>query len=438
MFRIATFLYSILYTITLLVYGPIRLWKAASRNQEIEISERLGRRLPLPPGHSHRPTVWIHAVSVGEVNAARSLINILAEDGLQLYLSTTTRTGRDHAKNLFGGKARIFYFPLDWKVACRKFLLHIKPDVVLLVETEIWPNFLVSAKELDIPVVLVNGRISDQSFRNYVRFGFIVRPLLNCFSYFCMQSEQDLERIRKMGAPPRRTLCTGNLKFDYSPHTTPKQEGLKRSITKVFKPLPENLLLVCGSTKPGEEEILLSIFEDLRVEFPSLRLLIAPRHPHRGDQLTALVREREIDCIQRSKDAIDMEPSITPGVLILDSIGELASIYELADLVFIGGSLVPTGGQNLIEAAAYGKAILFGPHMENFRKIAESFIEAGAALQAQDRAALEAKVRTLLRSPETRETLGEKARAVADKNRGAVERTMEVIKTYLPEKKTIT
>ena len=435
MFRVATILYSCLYTIAILFYGPFRIVRSVFRGQKIEVLERLGRLPEFPPESRDYPTVWIHAVSVGEVNAARSLINTLAELDLELYISTTTRTGQEQAKNLFRERAQVFYFPLDWKLICRRYLNRIRPDIVLLVETEIWPNFIVSARDLGIPIVLVNGRISDQSFRHYAKVRFLIQPLLDCFSHFCMQSQQDLERIHRLGAPRNRISCTGNLKFDYRVTTTPEKEALKRSVGEILKSSPEDLLLICGSTKPGEEELLLSTFENLRREFPNLKLLIAPRHPHRGDEVTELAKEGGFKCVQRSRDVLEVSKSGSADILVLDSIGELASIYALGDFVFIGGSLVPTGGQNVIEAAAYGKAILFGPHMENFRQVASVFLEAGAAIQISTSTELEPQLRALIRNPEHRTRLGQKAIAVVQMNRGAVERTMEAIERYFPQQK---
>jgi 3-deoxy-D-manno-octulosonic-acid transferase len=431
MFRVAIFFYSILYTVALLLYGPVRLLMAAFRSQKLAVLERIGRVLNLPSRVPDRPAVWIHAVSVGEVNAARGLINTLSDQDLELYLSTTTQTGQEQAKNLFHEKAHIFYFPLDWKFLCKRYLKHIYPGAVLLMETEIWPNFLISAQMLKIPVVLVNGRISDQSFKRYIRFRFILQPLLACFSHFCMQSDQDLKRIQRMGAPGKRTTCTGNLKFDYNLSSSPELDSLKQSIGRILKSSSEDFLLICGSTKPGEEEILLSIFEDLCEEFPNLKLMLAPRHPHRGDEVVSLARAKGFECLQRSRDPL-AQNGATTQVFVLDSIGELASLYELGDLVFIGGSLVPEGGQNVIEAAAYGKPILFGPHMENFRQVAKSFVDAGAARQLPDSNHLKIELRTLIQDPEKRIELGQKARGVIESHRGAVRRTVEAIGPYLP------
>ena len=433
MFRIATYFYSVLYTIALIFYGPFRVLRSLVRGQSIGIMERLGNIESVSAGNREGPTIWLHAVSVGEVNAAKSLVNALSGMGCKTFVSTTTETGQEQARKLFREKAEVFYFPLDWKPTCRKCLKKIQPDVVLLVETELWPNFIMSTRDLNIPLVLVNGRISDQSFLYYSKIRFIIKPLLDCFSHLCMQSQQDLERIQELGAPPGRTSALGNLKFDYQTVTDIDKKELKQSIEQILKEAPENLLLICGSTKPGEEGLLLTAYENLHLEFPTLRLLIAPRHPHRGAEVTALVKERGFSCIQRSKDPLEVNRTGPAHVLVLDSIGELASTYELGDLVFVGGSLVPMGGQNIIEAAAYGKAILFGPHMQNFRQVARAFLEARAAVQVTNPTDLLSQLRYLIGHPDNRKELGSRALEVVRLNRGSVERTMAVVRNYIPE-----
>jgi len=320
---------------------------------------------------------------------------------------------------------------LDWQVICRRYLNRIRPDVVLLVETEIWPNFILSAKDLEIPVALVNGRISDQSFHRYVKVRFLIQPLLDSFAHFCMQSQQDLTRIRSLGPPEDRTSCTGNLKFDYIASVDSSNEPLKQAVSNILKASPGNCLLICGSTRPGEEELILSSFRNLREEFPDLKLMIAPRHPHRGAELREMLRGGGLRLVQRSRDDLETAEKGSADVLLLDSIGELASMYEIADLVFIGGSLVPKGGQNIIEAAACGKPIVFGPHMDNFRQVARSFREAGAAIQLSVSTELEAELRLLLQNPAKMNQLGQRALTVIEQNRGAVKRTIEAIEPFL-------
>ncbi|MGW8179590.1 MAG: 3-deoxy-D-manno-octulosonic acid transferase [bacterium] len=434
MFRVASLFYSFLYTIAIFFYGPVRILQAAVRKQKLGVLGRLGKLPEFLPTDRRVRTVWVHAVSVGEVNAAGPLIKCLAKVDVQIFLSTTTGTGQEHATRLFGNIAQVFYFPLDWQVICRRYLKRIRPAVVLLVETEIWPNFILAARDLGIPLALVNGRISDRSFRRYVKARFLVQPLLGSFAQFCMQSQQDLKRIRRLGAPKDRTSCTGNLKFDYIAAADSRNEHLKQVVSNLLKPDPGDLLLICGSTRSGEEELILSSLRNLRKEFPDLKLLIAPRHPHRGAEVREMLRDGGFRFVQRSRDNLETTEKGSADVLILDSIGELASMYEIADLVFIGGSLVPKGGQNIIEAAACGKPILFGPHMDNFRQVAHSFKEAGAAIQLSASSELEAELRRLLQNPEKMNQLGQRATTVIEQNRGALKRTIAVIEPFLRDR----
>ena len=433
MFRTVTLLYSLLYTLGLLFYGPIRVVQTLIRGQKVGLIARLKPPDPIQ-APSSRQTIWIHAVSVGEVNAVKPLAAELMRRNFILHISTITETGQEQAKAIFGEQAKIFYFPLDWKRVCRRFLKKIDPDIIILVETELWPNFISAAREQKIPLVLVNGRISDSSFRYYSRIRFLLQPLLESFTYLCVQSNQDQQRILALGAPIERTECVGNLKFDYQLVRNPEKEVLKNSLMTIIKRDPASLLLICGSTKPGEEEPLLSAFVSLRSEFPNLYLLLAPRHPHRGNEVTQLASDKNLRVLQRSQDGFDVTRGGEVDVVVLDSIGELSTLYQAGDLVFIGGSLVPEGGQNVIEPAACGKPILFGPHMENFRQIAEVFIRAGAAIQVPSIQEFEKECRNLLRQRELREDLGQRAMKVVTLNRGAVERTVGILQRLSSEK----
>lgn len=438
MLALTNALYSLLYTLSLLVYLPLFAYRLIfEKKHRIDWLQRLGLRPPAAEGAPAGPVVWIHAVSVGEVNVVRPLVKQLGLGPRQLWISTTTDTGQALAQRLFQEVARVFYFPLDWKWACRRYLLALRPAVVLLVETELWPGFIAAAKSLSIPVLVINGRISDTSFRRYGRIRFLLKPLLQQIERFCMQSRLDKERILQLGAPAERVRQVGNLKYDYHLPPSPEKERLVERMERLLKRGQEDPLWVCGSTREGEEEILLSAFRDLRAEFPSLALLIAPRHPHRGEGIARLVRSQGWNCVRRS-EFVETEGDgweetrlpARPDVLILDSIGEIAYLYQLAEVVFIGGSLVPTGGHNVIEPAYFGKPILFGPHMENFREISTTFLESYAALQVASAGELAAQVRELLKDPVTRRWLGRNARKVIRDNQGAVKRTIEAVARY--------
>lgn len=435
MFQALLYIYSLLFVLLgLVAYLPFYAFQAVTGKKRSVLFPRFRspESVPIrsPAGTSTR--IWIHAVSVGEVNAVRPLVKRLLDEGYTALISTTTHTGQKIAQDHFGGQATVFYFPLDLRIICRNFLRQLEPDLVVLTETEIWPNFVVASAELGIPTILVNGRISDRSSVRYCRFRFFFRPLLRKMSHFCMQSKLDKQRVEEIGAPSNRVNWVGNLKFDYHLDLTPKQQQLNSVLKNVLAVQGNELIWLCGSTKPGEEEVLLGIFARLRKHHHSLRMLIAPRHPQRGPEIAGLARDLSQRCLLRSALDGAGEESARSDILILDSIGELAHVYGIADLVFMGGSLVPTGGQNVIEAAAFGKPILFGPHMENFREIAKAFTDSYAALQVNSAPELEEKLSDLLNDAHAREWLGRNARKVIRNNQGALDRTLKLLKQYVP------
>jgi 3-deoxy-D-manno-octulosonic-acid transferase len=373
---------------------------------------------------------WVHAVSVGEVNSIRPLIDALNLKSSQLCISTTTETGQRLARQLFRDRARIFYFPLDWTWLCRKYLRSLDPAAVLVVETEIWPGFIVAAHELGVPVVLINGRISDRSFARYRYFRRPLRPFLQQLDRLCMQSPQDRDRIVELGSVGSRTCSVGNLKYDYSLDPDPGQAALTRRIRSLFGADP---IWVCGSTREREEEQLLDAFHEVKPEYPHLRMVLAPRHPRRSAAISDLLRQRGLVHLQRSSlnGFRDGGSPGRPEVLVLDTIGELPHLYELAQVVFVGGSLVTWGGHNIIEAAHFGKPILVGPHMHNFREMARTFLEGDAALQVRNSEDLARRLRELLGNVAARRGLGQNARRILRDNRGAVGRTVRIVGEYL-------
>ncbi len=382
------------------------------------------------PPPSGRARLWVHAVSVGEVNSIRPLIDALNLKSSQLCISTTTETGQRLARQLFRDRARIFYYPLDWPWLCRKYLRSLDPAAVLVVETEIWPGFIAAAREAGVPVILVNGRISDRSFARYRRIRRALRPFLRQFDRLCMQSARDRDRIVELGSVASRTGSVGNLKYDYSLGADTGRAALTRRIRNLFGTDP---VWVCGSTREGEEEQILDAYQEARREFPDLRVVLAPRHPRRSDEISGLLRHRGLVHLKRSRlnGFRDTGSPGRPEVLVLDSIGELAHLYELARVVFVGGSLVAWGGHNIIEAAHFGKPILVGPHMHNFREMARNFLDGGAALQVRNSGELARRLRELLRSEAARRGLGDNARRILRENRGAVDRTARIVGEYL-------
>lgn len=431
MLRFLLALYSLLYSLLAPLFIAFSFWSRPPSRKPV-----IGRRLgPPETAKGEQSGIWIHAVSVGEVNAVRPLCRRLNARGFPILLSTTTSTGQAVARSSLGNLATIFYFPFDLRRVCRRYLKRLEPRAVLLAETELWPNFILECSDRKIPLMLINGRISDRSLIRYRRIRLILRPLLDRFDRLCMQSKQDKKRILELGAPAGRVNWVGNLKYDYPRSQVPELQPLKTAIRKALQLEREDrLLFLCGSTKPGEEEILLRVYSRLRREH-SIGLLIAPRHPHRAGEVRTLLEKEGIGVALRSELEQEGNGRRPLNALILDTVGELASLYELADLVFMGGSLVPTGGQNVIEPAAFGRPILFGPHMTNFRQVADDFVAAYAALQVSGEEELFERLRDLAGDAHARHWLGRNARRVIRDNRGAVERTVEFLEQILEEGK---
>jgi len=432
MFQAILFAYSVLYLAFLLLYLPAVIFQAVFRGKKTRVLKRIFPRFETENRNNSQQSVWIHSVSVGEVNAALPLIRKLVDEDFRVFLSTTTATGQQVAQASAGPEVTLLYFPLDFKITCRAFLKKVRPDAVVVMETEIWPNFLETAQRQKVPVVFINGRISDNSFKKYLRISPLLKPLFSRIRLMCMQSEIDSERIRKIGAPDRILRVTGNMKFDYSLEIPEEKKNLQAQLSAFLRPEPDSLVWICGSTKPNEEEILSRIYANLKEKFPRLALLIAPRHPHRGAEVAEIFRNKGFRTIQRSRFHESREGE-GREVLVLDTVGELAALYEIADIVFMGGSLVPTGGQNIIEPAFFGKAILFGPSMSNFREIAEIFKEKNGALQATSPAELEQLLFRLLPDNRERALLGKNARKIMEDNRGAVNRNLDAVKQVISD-----
>jgi 3-deoxy-D-manno-octulosonic-acid transferase len=376
---------------------------------------------------------------VGEVNVIQPLVDKLGFPPDRLVVSTTTDTGQALAQKLFSQKARLCFFPLDWQWACRRYLRAATPRLVLMTETELWPGFLAAARGMGVPVMVINGRISDRSYRRYRLVRPFLRRLLPGIAEFCMRSAQDVERIVSLGAPSGRVRSVGNLKYDYELPPDSDKHRVVQAIDRLLRPTASSVVWLCGSTRENEEALLAGVFERLRGEFPQLRWLVAPRHPHRAEEVATLLSNRGFRVARRSminpEDSPSDDKGDLPDCLLLDSIGELAYLYQIADVVFIGGSLVPWGGHNVIEAANFGKAILFGPYMQNFRDVAGAFLAAGAAVQVSSADDLALRMRELLKDPEKRGALGAKAQDVIRANRGALERTLRAIQPYYDELK---
>src|SRR5216684_1523936 len=415
------------------------------------LGQRLGFSFPsLAKLPAQRPgAIWIHAVSVGEVLSSITLARRLKEayPDRPLIVSTTTITGHALARERAPFADAIFYFPLDWTFCVRRAIDAVKPSLVLVLETEIWPNFLREARRRGIPVLFVSGRISDRSFARYQRylskFGFFLRPFLRSTlenaSAFLMQSEKDAERIRALGAPAERVLVSGNLKYDMM---LPDATLLSRWLETEARARGRSPVVVAGSVVAAEEPLALIAFGVVQGEYPRALLVLAPRKPERFDAAAEFIHESRRKFIRRSEmKIVDLGQEVTTAtngsipedvnVILLDTIGELASVYRLADSAFVGGSLVPSGGHNILEPAAFGKIPVFGPSMENFAEIASRFVTAGAAIQVESPEDAGVAWIELLRDPERQRRMGETAKALVDGSRGATQRALAEIAKHL-------
>lgn len=363
--------------------------------------------------------IWVHAVSVGEVLAVSGLVEQMKENfrGYRVVVSTTTDTGQELARKRFGAE-NVFYFPMDFAFAIRPYLEELKPELLILAETEFWPNFLRAVHGRGVPVAVVNARISDRSWPRYRRFGWALRRMLAQINLFLAQTQTDRERLEALGAEPGRVHVTGNLKFDVRLPAPPPIVGTLRQAMAAER---AGLVLVCGSTVEDEEAPLLKAFENLRVSHPRAVMILAPRHPERFDDVAILVRQMGIALQRRSR--WQNEP-LGGGVFLVDSIGELAALYALADVAFVGGSLVPRGGHNIIEPAQHGVAIVTGNHTENFRDIVGLF-QSRDAVRIVGLAELPLTLMHLLEDDEERRALGQRAKETIQSQMGATSRTLQ-------------
>ena len=388
--------------------------------------ERLGFVPRLP--NSAAPRLWVHAVSVGEVQLARQLLaEILARrPEVEILLSSTTSAGRRFALEAKLPKTKVCALPLDLSILTRRAVLRRRPKLLVLMETEIWPNLIRQCSAQGIPVVIANGRISPRSFPRYRLLGAFLRRTLAGVHRFLMQSESDAGRIRDLGAPADRTEVTGNLKWDL-PAPQQSADSIRRELG-----LPQDApVFVAGSTFEGEESVVLDAWAAMRREFPSLCLVLAPRHPRRFQRVSELLAGRRIAHARRSQ-----EGGTPCEILLLDTLGDLRRAYAAGTLCFVGGSLVSRGGQNLLEPAAAGRPVLFGPRTENFAEASRALVDAGAGFRIDSAAALLPAATRLLRDPTSREEAGRRGSALVAANRGATLRTAEKILAYLPASRT--
>ncbi len=411
----------------MLVSLPYWLFQMARHGKYSKgLAERVGRlpsRLQLP--RELEPVIWVHAVSVGEVLAVVGLVEELQGRFPQhrIFISTTTDTGQALARKRFGD-ARVFYFPVDFAFAIRPYLQALRPRMVVIAETEFWPNFLRLAHASGARIAVVNARISDRSWPSYRRFRGLLRRSLANVDLFLAQTREDAARLRDIGAAPERVRVTGNLKFDIP---APAAPAIVESVRESIAVIGAGPVLVCGSTVEGEEPLLLKALENLLVQHPRAVMILAPRHPERFAAVAALLEQMSIRFLRRS--LWNGEP-LTGGVFLLDTIGELAALYALADIAFVGGSLVPRGGHNIIEPAQHGVATVVGNHTENFRDIVSLF-ESRDAVRIVGPAELPLVLLELLANDVERRALGQRAAETIRSQIGAAARTAGELQALL-------
>jgi 3-deoxy-D-manno-octulosonic-acid transferase len=419
--------YNALLVLWLLITSPYWLIQMGRHGKyRAGLRERFGKIPDRLRINSSQSTVWVHAVSVGEVLAVSELVHQLRSrrPDIRIVVSTTTDTGQKLARKRFGDE-HVFYFPLDLTFAVRHYIDAVRPQLVLIAETEFWPNFLRLAKASGARIAIVNARISDRSFPGYRRISFLIRRVLTYVDLFLTQTEQDRARLIAIGALPDRIQVAGNLKFDVDPPPAPP---VVAGLRKAFDESNATPILVCGSTVEGEERLLMQAFQNVLASHPRAVMLLAPRHPERFAPVATLLESLGGRFWRRS--LWNGEP-ISGGVMLVDSIGELAALYAVADIAFVGGSLVPRGGHNIIEPAQYGVPIVVGNHTENFRDIVGLF-QGRQAVLIVGPAELPLVFLELIADPAERKDLGQRAAETLHSQRGATHRTLEALERLLP------
>ncbi len=425
--------YSFLTLAAFLVVSPYFVYQAIRYKKYVgSLGQRFGH-LPITLNVDGDPSIWIHAVSVGEALTVRALIADLKAryPRHRLFLSTTTMAGQQVAKRNLHQLDAVFYFPFDWAFIVRRTLKIVNPSLFVMVETEIWPNVLRLCRARGVRTLLVNGRISPRSYPRYRLVRPLFRRVLHDVDRFCMQSEESARRLIDLGAAPQKVTVTGSLKFDSLEVPAPLVHGKTRErVLRFFRVAPSRPVLVAGSTMRGEEAAVLRAFARLKRSAPGALLVLAPRHPERFAEVLELAGASGLATVRRSDLPIDAEPRA--DIVVLDTIGELAQLYQLATVAFVGGSLADHGGHNILEPAVFGKPVVFGPYMQNFKEIAEAFVSNGAGVQVQSEREFEETLLTLFSDPVRQARLGAAARALVEANRGAKDKTLAVVAELLP------
>mgnify|MGYP001075461711 CR=1 FL=1 len=426
-------LYNILLTCLIILSSPYFFMRSLFQEH---FRKGLIQRIGFFPSLSNKGTIWVHAASVGEVFCSIPLLKRIKKEFplSKIILTTMTPAGNKAAKTSIPEADAVLLLPIDHPFSIRRAIQRIQPGLLLIAETELWPNLLRSCGKKGIPIILFNGRISQKSFRRYLLFQFFFRKYLQYLNLFLMQTEEDRDRIIKIGAPSEKTKVSGNLKFDQTfPSFT--QEALTEMAESLCLQGKETIL-IAGSTHSGEEEILLNLFIDLRKIYSYLILILAPRHLNRLEEVEKILKKESILWTRKTSLSLNRgcsggELKELPEVILLDTMGELMKLYSLGTLVFIGGSLVPVGGHNPLEPLFFKKCVLFGPHMFNFLEISHRLIEAKGAIQVRGKEDLFFHLKRLLTDEREREEVGEKGYQFLQRHRGATEKIFEEIRPFL-------
>lgn len=425
------FIYNILAILLVIMALPVF---AVRFLREAGFGERLKQSFgALPPETLEKVTgkqaIWVHAASVGEIVAASPIVKEICREipGVPIVVSAVTASGYDMAKRIIPEADAVIFFPLDLPYLSYSVAAKIRPQAFLMVETELWPNFLKAARKLNIPTMMVNGRISDKSVKRYVYFRKVLTDMLNTVNKFCMQSSIDAKYIIHLGADPARVVITGNTKFDQN-YTELSAKGKIQLLSDLSLGEAE-YIVVAGSTHKGEEDLLFSAFRQVRAVFPNTKFIVAPRETLRAGDVVELAAEHGLTALKRTE--MQGKYLIEPDMIVVDTIGELGKLYGLGDIVYVGGSLIPHGGHNILEPAAHGKPILVGPNMFNFKETYALFSERGACLTVHDSAGLAATMLELLHNPDMRQEMGNKSLAIINENRGASHKSALYLKEML-------
>ena len=425
-------LYTLAIVLLAVMLSPWFVYQALRYRKYVgNLAQRMGY-LPVSFNLDGDESIWIHAVSVGEALTARALLADLREryPGLKIFLSTTTLTGQEIARARMQEVDAVFFFPFDLPTFVNRTLKLVRPRRFIMMETEIWPNLLRACRKQGVKTMLVNGRISSRSYPRYRLARGLFRRVLADVDRFCMQSDESARRLVDIGADPARVTVTGSLKFESLEMPGMAAGRGPGRVLRFFRIPPTRPVFIAASTVKGEEAPVLAAYGAVRRAHPTTLLIMAPRKPERFDEADALARAEGLRVVRRTELAVDAEPRA--DVVILDTIGELAPLFQVATVVFVGGSLVDQGGHNILEPAVHGKAIVIGPHMENFAEIAAAFLKNQAAVQVANAAELSATVVRLIGDPVERARLGAAARALVEANRGAKPRTLDAIAALLP------